>query len=412
MPDPSILLALASAPAGLAAGAWHGRRAAKARGDGFRSTLRDELVQQAADLDRLIAALGGLADGRDESLVLARACRDARRLVDASAAVLLEPMADGTLRAVEVAGVELDRLDAVEARDADGALRAVRAALAMPSGIALLLEAQHDTVGVLVIVDDDPDALVAPALLSQLRVIADFAARAAQNARLNRHLERMRDEAEERERERARLSNRLLHAEHEERRRLAASLHDGPQQTVAGVALMLDSLLDHLEHGGTVADVERLVRIARDHSKEVVRELREASLLLEPRALRDEGLAAALLPLADRLAEAHGVRFRIDVDAAESLDEDARALVFRVLREAIANAVKHARPSTVAVSARALGDELEVTVLDDGCGMPALAVTSEDGLGQGTAGMRERAAPSAARSSGGRPISAARRSRS
>ena len=60
----------------------------------------------------------------------------------------------------------------------------------------------------------------------------------AQNARLFTLAETLRVEAEERERERGRLSDRLLHVEEGERRRLALALHDGPQQSIAGIALM------------------------------------------------------------------------------------------------------------------------------------------------------------------------------
>ena len=79
--------------------------------------------------------------------------------------------------------------------------------------------------------------------LAQLRVLADFGSRARQNARLFTLARSLRAQAEERERERARLSDRLLTAEEEERRRLSLALHDGPQQTIAGVGLMLEAAL-------------------------------------------------------------------------------------------------------------------------------------------------------------------------
>ena len=79
------------------------------------------------------------------------------------------------------------------------------------------------------------------------RDLADFGARARQNARLFTLARSLRAQAEERERERARLSDRLLTAEEQERRRLSLALHDGPQQTIAGVGLMLEAALSDLE---------------------------------------------------------------------------------------------------------------------------------------------------------------------
>ena len=77
-------------------------------------------------------------------------------------------------------------------------------------------------------------------------MLADFGSRARQNARLFTLARSLRAQAEERERERARLSDRLLTAEEQERRRLSLALHDGPQQTIAGVGLMLEAALADL----------------------------------------------------------------------------------------------------------------------------------------------------------------------
>jgi two-component system sensor histidine kinase UhpB len=279
-------------------------------------------------------------------------------------------------------------------RDPEAAAEAVGRALGIAVHHATPLHAQGDLIGVLVVgrgVDRSGDAVpFAPTELAQLRVIADFSARAAQNARLYRNLERLRSEAVERERERARLSNQLVEAEHAERRRLAMLLHDGPQQTITGVALMLDACIESLDADDT-AEAQRLLPLARDRNREAARDLRELSFSLEPAALREQGLTGALLPLAQKLGEAHGVRFHLDLEAAEELPLDRQAFTYQIIREAIANAIKHARPSTIAVLARTLdGGATELVVRDDGSGMRGSV--SSDGLGQGTAGMRERAA--------------------
>ena len=73
-------------------------------------------------------------------------------------------------------------------------------------------------------------------------VLADFAARAVENSRLL-------EEAREREAERERLTERLITAEQDERRRLSLFLHDGPLQSMSGIALMHDAALAALEDG-------------------------------------------------------------------------------------------------------------------------------------------------------------------
>jgi signal transduction histidine kinase len=361
------------------------------RARAFERELANELLQQASGLDRLVATLGGLADASDGDRVLGRACAGARRLVGADATVLLEAMADGYLRPCHRDGGDEDALRHLAVRDAEEAAASVGRALGARVVHGTPLHTQGELIGVLVVARNDPDATpFSPTELAQLRVIADFTARAAQNARLYVHLERLRSEAEERERERARLSNQLVEAEHAERRRLAMLLHDGPQQTVTGVALMMDACLESIA-GNDTREASRLLGIARDRNREAARDLRELSFSLEPAALREQGLTGALLPLAEKLGEAHGVRFHLDLEAAEALTADRQSFTYQIVREAIANAIKHARPSTIAIVARTLDDgATELVVRDDGAGIRR--AVSGDGLGQGTAGMRERAA--------------------
>ena len=73
-------------------------------------------------------------------------------------------------------------------------------------------------------------------------VLGDFASRAVENARLVM-------EAQEREAERGRLTEQLITAEQDERRRLSLFLHDGPVQAMAGIALMHDAALASIEDG-------------------------------------------------------------------------------------------------------------------------------------------------------------------
>ncbi len=85
------------------------------------------------------------------------------------------------------------------------------------------------------------------------------------------------------------------------------------------------------------------------------------------------------------------MRFHLDLEAAEALTADRQSFTYQIVREAIANAIKHARPSTIAIVARVRDDgATELVVRDDGAGIRR--AVSGDGLGQGTAGMRERAA--------------------
>src|SRR5881227_1804895 len=94
--------------------------------------------------------------------------------------------------------------------------------------------------------------------------------------------------------DRARLQDRLLAAEQDERRRIALFLHDGPVQNLAGIALMLDAVSASLE------DAARVLQTAAERQRLTIRELRDLSFALEPVVLRDQGFGAAIRELAEQ----------------------------------------------------------------------------------------------------------------
>ena len=148
---------------------------------------------------------------------------------------------------------------------------------------------------------------------AQLRVFAAAAVRTAHNARLFTLAETLRIEAELRERERGRLSDRLLRVEEGERRRLALALHDGPQQSIAGIGLIVQAAHDAIEAGEVAQGLSSLNR-ALEHCRGVVRSLRTLTFALEPITLRDHGFTAAFCELAGQLSESHKVEIVVDAD--------------------------------------------------------------------------------------------------
>ena len=89
--------------------------------------------------------------------------------------------------------------------------------------------------------------------------------------------------------EHARLSDQLMTAEQEERRRLALFLHDGPVQSLSGIALMLDAVAASIESGHGVDSV-KVLHSAMDRQRETIRSLRDLSFELEPVVLARSGV--------------------------------------------------------------------------------------------------------------------------
>ena len=167
---------------------------------------------------------------------------------------------------------------------------------------------------------------------------------------------------------------RILHAQEDERRRLAQELHDQPLQDLIHLVRQLDT--------GAVEG-------AREVATQVVDELRQISRGLRPPTLDDLGLPAALRKLTADFQARTGVSASCKVEGEGRLAPDAELGLFRIAQEALNNVSRHAAAERVTVRLRLSATEARLTVADDGSGFtPGRASESSLGL----AGMSERAA--------------------
>lgn len=168
---------------------------------------------------------------------------------------------------------------------------------------------------------------------------------------------------------RQRLLLQTVAAADHERRRLAQDLHDDVIQDLSGVGYALSSLADHLDAESRPV-VERIGEIVRRD----VERLRVMVTGLYPRDLDPKSLTRSLSELGSSLREA-GARVEIVVDEHLALDETTATLVYRVTRECLHNAEKHANPQNVDVRLEAggAGTSTVLTVVDDGRGFEPTA---------------------------------------
>jgi signal transduction histidine kinase len=163
-------------------------------------------------------------------------------------------------------------------------------------------------------------------------------------------------------------TDEILGAEQDERRRIALFLHDGPVQSLAGVALMLDAALNFLERGEAREAREVLDR-ALGRTRTTIGELRDLSFNLEPVVLRDHGLGTALHALGDDRGAAHGIAVEVDAAAAESLSERTQAALYAIVREALEGAIRRGPPTVFSVVVRPAEEGgLEILLSDDAPG--------------------------------------------
>ena len=167
--------------------------------------------------------------------------------------------------------------------------------------------------------------------------------------------------------EHSRLSDQLMTAEQEERRRLALFLHDGPVQSLSGIALMLDAVAGSVEAGRGEESLE-VLRRAMGKQRETIRSLRDLSFELEPVVLRDQGFTPAVRALAEQLGIAEEIEFELDVEGAEVLAQRAQVAIYQIIREALHQAIRRGPPTRISIRVGEADDGVETVVADDAPG--------------------------------------------
>ena len=195
-------------------------------------------------------------------------------------------------------------------------------------------------------------------------------------------------EEEHRAREQRAYAAHLVTVQEDERRRLAQDLHDDPVQTLTYLVRMLEHLSDDPR---LPPDLAPLVRRDGELATEVVDVLRTVIHGLRPPVLDDFGAVAALRQLVAEVRARHGISIRLRVSGEQvRLSAQCELTVYRVAQEALSNVVRHAQATHTRVELH-FGEQVVLTVTDDGRGMPASRTTSaSSGGGLGLIGMRER----------------------
>jgi signal transduction histidine kinase len=187
--------------------------------------------------------------------------------------------------------------------------------------------------------------------------------------------------------ERERLRRSLAAAE-QERSRWARELHDDTLQALGGLRVLLSSARRRQD----VQSLHAALDGAVEQLRQEIANLRALITELRPAALDQLGLAPALEALFERIRHAHGLRITSSVTLGERdgarLAPEIETVVYRVVQESLTNAVRHARAERVEVDVRDRGDEVRVSICDDGKGFDVDAPAR----GFGLSGMRERIA--------------------
>jgi two-component system sensor histidine kinase UhpB len=203
-------------------------------------------------------------------------------------------------------------------------------------------------------------------------------------ARALNAVQQQRDDDRRRLRE---VAARAFRAQETERARLAHELQEETAQTLSALLLRLGGArrqADPAMRDAALDDVRALLSETTDAVRGFARRL-------VPPALKDAGLVPALQSYAASLAESSGIAIILDcADVRGLLHRDGELALYRVVQEALANAVRHAGAARIRVVVERRDDRVRATVTDEGTGFDLAAREAADPC-LGLFGMRERA---------------------
>src|SRR5438093_6025292 len=184
---------------------------------------------------------------------------------------------------------------------------------------------------------------------------------------LERRHDKQRKQIEETQYNLRRLSQRLVQAQEFERTALSRELHDEVGQTMTALGIELRNL-ETLRHCNGDA-FEKRMEDAKRLNTDAMRAIRDLAMGLRPSMLDDLGLEAALQWQGREFSRHTGVPATVQVNSAlDELPESQRTCIYRVVQEALTNCARHAKARNVLVSVSKERNGIAVLVRDDGIG--------------------------------------------
>lgn len=187
-------------------------------------------------------------------------------------------------------------------------------------------------------------------------------------------------------------SRLILEGQEEERKRLSRELHDGVGQMLSAMKLQLESITP-----SSSQLMKARLKDSLDLMKSIIQEVRRVSFNLTPSSLDDFGLVPAVKKFCEEInaVTKANVEFKNETKFINRLDSPVETNLYRIIQEAVNNALKYAKASNITVRFAHNINSLNITVEDDGRGFDFNRVSSSghfEKAGHGIFNMRERTA--------------------
>ena len=188
------------------------------------------------------------------------------------------------------------------------------------------------------------------------------------------------------------MSEQVLAAQEDERKRIARELHDETAQALTTLLIRLKIL----ERSRTAGEMRGQINALRELTAQTLEAVRKLAFELRPATLDDLGLVAALEAYAESYSSRNSVRVAFQAQGFDDRDgrlpSQVELVLYRVVQEALTNAAKHAVPQKVRVELRRTGNEVVAAIEDDGKGFDVEEMMRSRERGLGLFGMQERLA--------------------
>lgn len=200
---------------------------------------------------------------------------------------------------------------------------------------------------------------------------------------------RQHKQTERSEREMRRLSQELVHAQEDERKRISRELHDEVGQTLTALRLEVGNLERIGDHNS--GEYHARISDAKSLAEQALRAVRNMAMGLRPSILDDLGLGPALDWQAREFSRRTGIPAEVFREGvARDLPDPHRTCFYRIAQEALTNCARHASAHSVRITLHAAENRASITIQDDGRGMPPDERPADHPSTMGLLGMEER----------------------
>jgi len=252
--------------------------------------------------------------------------------------------------------------------------------------VCVPLRARDKVLGVLNVVSRVPRKFTTSDM-QLLYAIGDQLGIAVEHARLYERLRKARERMRK-------LARQNLVAEEEERRRIARELHDETSQSLSGIALQLQALIEMSAMSGKqqpefVAGLKKVQSLTVQVHNEVSRLISN----LHPALLQTLGLVPAIRQHAETRLQPRGIKVSLQIKGTEMrFPPDVEAALFRFVQGAVGNILQHSKAKNATIVLEFQPTHFLLSIRDDGQGFDVSGITDveESGRGRGLFSMRER----------------------